>query len=103
MCSTLFNCWKVLEFASFLDQALASDQALTTSGTIINYAMSCFYIPLPLEIKRRYVNALAPPTILTGTFLYTYNRTTILPQNDALVSMLDRLKEFHLEFMKQYS
>lgn len=34
----------------------------------------------------------------------TYHfRTTILPQNDALVSMLERLKGFHVKFMKEYS
>ena len=32
-----------------------------------------------------------------------YDRTTILPQKPALVSMLDRLKGFHVKFMKEYS
>lgn len=35
-----------------------------------------------------------------GTYHF---RTTILPQKDALVSMLDRLKSFHVKFMKEYS
>jgi alanine transaminase len=35
-----------------------------------------------------------------GTYHF---RTTILPQNDALVSMLDRLKGFHVKFMNEYS
>lgn len=35
-----------------------------------------------------------------GTYHF---RTTILPQKDALVSMLDRLKGFHVKFMKEYS
>ncbi|XP_059089060.1 alanine aminotransferase 1-like [Tigriopus californicus] len=34
----------------------------------------------------------------------TYHfRTTILPQKDMLISMLDRLKTFHLKFLKDYS
>ena len=32
-----------------------------------------------------------------------FSRTTILPQRDALVSMLDRLKAFHVKFMQEYS
>merc|ERR1712223_1978528 len=35
-----------------------------------------------------------------GTYHF---RTTILPQKTALVSMLDRLKGFHVKFMKEYS
>jgi len=35
-----------------------------------------------------------------GTFHF---RTTILPQRDALISMLDRLKTFHVKFMQEYS
>jgi alanine transaminase len=35
-----------------------------------------------------------------GTYHF---RTTILPQKDALVSMLDRLKGFHVKFMEEYS
>merc|ERR1712012_299753 len=35
-----------------------------------------------------------------GTFHF---RTTILPQRDALISMLDRLKTFHVKFMKEYA
>ena len=35
-----------------------------------------------------------------GTYHF---RTTILPQHDALVSMLDRLKKFHLGFLKMYT
>jgi len=35
-----------------------------------------------------------------GTYHF---RTTILPQRDALVSMLDRLKTFHVKFMQEYS
>ncbi len=30
-------------------------------------------------------------------------RTTILPQKDMIVSMLDRLKTFHLQFLKEYA
>lgn len=34
----------------------------------------------------------------------TYHfRTTILPQKDALVSMLDRMKAFHVKFLKEYA
>lgn len=34
----------------------------------------------------------------------TYHfRTTILPQKDALKSMLDRMKAFHVEFLKEYA
>merc|ERR1712121_568589 len=34
----------------------------------------------------------------------TYHfRTTILPQKDALVSMLNRMKAFHENFIKEYS
>merc|ERR1711976_469047 len=35
-----------------------------------------------------------------GTYHF---RTTILPQEEALVKMLDRLKAFHDKFMKEYS
>lgn len=35
-----------------------------------------------------------------GTYHF---RTTILPQKDALVKMLDRLKAFHLKFLKEYA
>ena len=35
-----------------------------------------------------------------GTYHF---RTTILPQKDKIVSMLDRLKQFHVEFLKKYS
>jgi len=35
-----------------------------------------------------------------GTYHF---RTTILPQNDALISMMERLKSFHVKFMKEYS
>jgi len=35
-----------------------------------------------------------------GTYHF---RTTILPQNDALISMMDRMKSFHTKFMKEYS
>merc|ERR1712088_879522 len=35
-----------------------------------------------------------------GTYHF---RTTILPQRDALLSMLDRMKTFHVKFMKEYS
>jgi len=35
-----------------------------------------------------------------GTYHF---RTTILPQRDALLSMLDRMKTFHVKFMQEYS
>ena len=38
-----------------------------------------------------------------GSTYQSYCRTTILPQEDVTKEMLERLREFHLKFLKQYA
>merc|ERR1712150_303721 len=87
-------------YDSFMAQKTGTLQSLVAKAKEAGQAPDVFYAFQLLENTGICIITGSGFGQRPGTYHF---RTTILPQKDALVSMLDRLKSFHVKFMKEYS